>query len=177
MRDNVSILNRSTEFGRYARTRIGARAPARLTVVGVEAESPGERELRDRLNYWIRWGMFRERMSEAELARLIGTPATTLNRWLHPDEKAVVDIRRLGPICRALHIDPMVFALLPPIPADPLNEYPMPAALDLLTVTDATRLAQLDSVPGEELDPPAVVAPGGQPRKPRRSGARRCPPG
>lgn len=178
MRDAVSTTEMRPIYGQVAQT--WARVPdrPRLTVLGVTEESPRtDNELRSRLLYWIRRGMTREGLTQAEFARAIGAPASTVSRWLKDDELAVPGITWLGAICRAPRLDPMLFARLDPIPVDPLDAFALGEDSDLLVVTDAARLAQLDAIEAEEAVQLAVSEPSEPPRRRSRRGARQCPPG
>jgi len=129
---------------------------------------------RDRLNYWIKKGMERQGFKEeAAFARAIRAPASTVNRWLSPKMTAVPSLIWLGAICRTLKLDPMLFALLPAIPDDALAPFALDAPL--ATVTDAERLALLDTAAEEESRLGDELPPVGRPRtRPRRAGPR-CP--
>lgn len=180
MRDSVSILQISPIAGAVDRTWVRVPPRAQPTVLSVvkEDEQLAEGEHRDRLIYWIRKGMERQSLkSQADFARAIGAPQSTVSRWLSPTEQAVPGITWLGAICRTLRLDPMLFARLPAIPDDPLETFALSEESDLLTVTDAARLAQLDSAPAAEGDPPAATEPSEPPRTRRRPSARQCPRG
>lgn len=175
MRASVSSPEQKIVGGSTPRSRVVYPPRFRRTITPVGEEGLAEGEPRKRLVWWIRYGMFRIGMNQASLADAIGVPDSTLSRWLDPDEKAIPPLTVLGRLCRALHLDPMVFAKLDPIPADPLGPYDLPVDSDLLVVTDAARLAQLDMEPVEEADPPAAFSPPGRLRTRRSQGARQCP--
>lgn len=178
MRASVSILERKAICGGGDREWVSRPGRARPTLAAMsEEDQPSETAQRDRLIYWIRRGMAREDMTQADFARAIGAPPSTVSRWLGDDYKAVPDMTWLGPICRALRVDPMLFAKLPPIPSDPLEQWVLADVTDLLTVSDATRLARLDQGPVDQDDPPAGAGPSERPRRRLPQGGPRCPRG
>ena len=174
MRETVSTQYFRPAWTAPAQTRAAALWAGGSTVGAVRAQGVAHRQ---RLIYWIREGMRRREIrSDAAFAVAIGVPKSTVNRWLDPQEKAVPSILSLGVICRALRLDPMLFAMLPPIPrpADPLAIFDLEGT-DAVTVTDAARLALLGPMEGEEDDPPAEGAPPEPLDTRRRRGAPRCP--
>src|SRR3990167_8795876 len=171
MRDSVSttICSPGPRSGYRSRVRLFTITVPRLSAMPPETDAAR----RARLNYWIKKGMERQGFKEeAAFARAIHAPASTVNRWLSPKATAVPSLIWLGAVCRTLKLDPMLFALLP-IPDDPLA----PFALDdpSSTVTDAERLALLDTGEEEEPLPADEPPPVGRPRTHPKRAAPRCP--
>lgn len=152
MRELVSTPKHVGTSGRLRVVASGGRVP---TLPNVDEETElSDVERRRRLSYIIRDRMFRLDMKPAELARRMGVPRTNLDRWIDP--QGSMPMIWLGPLCKALAIDPMVVAELPEIPPDPLERYVVDE--DVVAVaTDAAALASLDPGPAEEAAPPAAA--------------------
>lgn len=176
MRDKLSSPILHTAYRMADRSRVRAVPSALPTLSLVAPETDADR--RARLVYWIKKGMERVGIrDEATFARAIGAPTSTVNRWLSPQATAVPPLTWLGAISSALNLDPLVFALLPAIPDDPLAPFALDAPTDISTATAAARLALLDLGRAQELAQPAAPRRAGPPRKrPARAGLR-CPQG
>lgn len=173
MRENPSSTEIRAADARAPRLRLvqGGLRGHTLPFMGENAASEaGENEQRARLIYWIRDAMRRRKIkSVAALAKGMGAPESSVHRWLAEEGTAPFPMVWLGPLCRVLRVDPLVFAQLPPIPADPLAPYLL-VTDDLAEVAlDAARLALLDT---EEAVAAARRAGGGPPEQPRERVAR-----
>jgi transcriptional regulator with XRE-family HTH domain len=60
-------------------------------------------------------------MTPPQLADRLGVGRGTINNWESGD--SVPSILWLGPLCDALGVDANLFAVLPPIPASPVDEF------------------------------------------------------
>lgn len=68
--------------------------------------SPDEQAIKE-LTTQIRVGMARKGINSAELARLVGEPATTVNGWIrHPD---TMNMKKWKKVNAILHLDPTPF--------------------------------------------------------------------
>lgn len=148
MRENPSSAEIRTTNNGSRRLRLvqGGLRGHTLPAMGDDTASESEQDRRARLVYWVRDAMRRRQIkSIAALARGMGAPESSVHRWLDEDGTAPFPMVWLGPLCRTLRVDPLVFAQLPPIPADPLAPYLL-VTDDLAEVAlDAARLALLDT--------------------------------
>lgn len=87
-----------------------------------EATLLPEQERRVRIASLIKRAREKAGLTPPQLATKVGRQRSTVNEWERAGGSApsLVD---LGPLCVALKIDPRVFADLPPIPDDPIDEY------------------------------------------------------
>lgn len=95
-----------------------------LGAVRVAAVLP-EEERKRRIAFVISTALARRNMTPPQLAEKVGRSRGTVNDW--ETGRSTPSLVDLGPLCVALNVDPKVFAELPPIPADPLADYLLPA--------------------------------------------------
>ncbi len=136
-------------------------------------ETPGDTERRARLIHWIKDGMRRQKVkSIAALAKGMGAPYSSVHRWLNPEGTAPFPMVWLGPLCRTLRLDPMVIALLLPIPVDPLAPYVLTEDDPFVVALDAARLGTLDAEAEAAVARPAASTPRARPRARAAQGGR-----
>lgn len=181
MRENCATPQVAPTTGEVARFRVlqGGRGAPTLAamadpLVSENDEAPGDTERRARLIYWVTDAMRRQKVkSVAALARGMGAPYSSVYRWLDPAGKAPFPMVWLGPLCRTLRLDPMVIALLPPVPADPLAPYVLTEDDPFVVALDAARLATLDAEAVAAGHRRAEAVPPARPRARAAQGA--CP--
>jgi transcriptional regulator with XRE-family HTH domain len=123
-----------------------------------------EEERKRRIAFVISTALTRRNMTPPQLAEKVGRSRGTVNDW--ESGRSTPSLVDLGPLCVALNVDPKVFAELPPIPADPLAEYLLPAAES--GVAEGLRRARRRRT--ASTDPPPSPSPE---RRPRGTGAGR----
>ena len=137
------------------RVQLGARLP-RLRLM-TEATLLPEEERRLRIGSIIKRARERIPMSAPQLADAVGRSRGTVNDW--ESGRSTPSLADLGPLCAALRVSPEVFVALPPMPADPLDEF-------LLPPEEVLAIADLAIAEGEsQADPPSPRTP--SPRRPR----------
>lgn len=179
MRANVSTTNLRTLSGAASRLRVipgGLATPnfdrmAQRTASGTPPAT--EREMRDRLAYWVKDRMGRVGIdSVRDLAREMGVPSSTAARWFGGKATAGVPLIWMGDLCRVLRVDPAWFVLLPPIPADQSAPYALPEDDPLIVALDAARLARRVTTAEAAEDLPFADLPPLPPRRRAAQGAR-----
>lgn len=121
-----------------------------------ETADLSEEERKRRIAYVIRSARERRGLTPPVLADRVGRSRGTVNDWERGDSTpSLVD---LGPLCRALGLDPRAFAELPAIPPDPVAEFLL-AAADSGFEEGVRRARRRQAAPD----------PGTPPRSPRRS--------
>lgn len=81
---------------------------------------------KDRFAYALVQAMEARQLSADDLARSIGRERRTIQRWRSGD--SVPSVLELGPLARALGVDPNLFIEPPPIPEYPIHGYLLPQA-------------------------------------------------
>ena len=80
-----------------------------------------EQERKERLAYWIRDTMDRRRLTPPKVAALVNVSRSTVTAWAAG--RQVPSLIYLGPLAKALSVDPRLFADLPAIPPSGAAEY------------------------------------------------------
>lgn len=180
MRENCAtpkVAPTTEEVARFRVLQGGLSAPTLAgmadPLVSENDDAPGDTERRARLIHWVTDAMRRQKVkSIAALARGMGAPYSSVYRWLDPDGKAPFPMVWLGPLCRTLRLDPMVIALLPPVPADPMAPYVLAEDDPFVVALDAARLATLDAAEAVAEAQQAAAAPPARPRARAAQGGR-----
>lgn len=76
-----------------------------------------------RLAYAIKQAREIRGLTPPQLARKLGKGRGTINKWEDPDSTAAPSVLDLGALCEALGVDANLFAKLPPIPPNPVEEF------------------------------------------------------
>lgn len=85
-------------------------------------------EFRRRIAYYIREARERRGLSRPQLAERVGVGRGAVSDW--ESTKTLPSLVHLGAICRALQLNPSLFADPPEIPPNPIESYLMDAAVD-----------------------------------------------
>jgi transcriptional regulator with XRE-family HTH domain len=80
-----------------------------------------EQERKARLAYAISSARQKRGMTPPQLAERLGVGRGAVNKW--ESGESVPSMLWLGPLCEALGLDANLFAVLPPIPPSPVDEY------------------------------------------------------
>jgi len=110
-----------------------------------------EQERRRRLAYAIRSAREKRKLSPPQLADRLGVGRGSINKW--ESGESVPSLLWLGPLCDALGLDANLFAVLPPIPQSPVDDYLT------LTPEEAAALRAVDAVSEERPKPRGGAAP------------------